>query len=118
VGADAKARLVDAFDVTLGQLQSCLGALIGADATSVLFRSACREAWQHYPWLQSIDVDAAASHVDRLRSHLDGITYVELRESLAACIETILALVADVTGDVLVRKMYPYAQQFRQHVEE
>jgi len=116
--AEAKSKLVDAFDVALVQLRSLLGTLIGAEAAAMLLRSACREAGHHYPWLQSIDVDATGRHVDRLRLQGDRIDYQELRASLAACIDTIMILVADVTGDVLVRKASPCAQQFRQHIEE
>lgn len=116
--AEAKSRLVDAFDVTFGQLRSRLGALVGAEAASMLLRSACREAWHRYPWLQSIDVDATGRHMDRLRVQVERIAYLELRASLAACIDTIMILVADVTGDVLVRKVSPCAQQFRQYIEE
>lgn len=113
-GGAGKQELVERFDALLVQMCRLLAVLIGADTTAVLLRSALLQARRNYPVLHDLEVDAAGGHVERLLANLDHLDNIELRDSLLAYIDSIIALITDLTGEVLAMKIAPLVQQFHQ----
>lgn len=90
--------------------------MIGADATNAVLWSALLATRRDYPVLNNLEVSDVGSHVAPLPMHLSHVDDTELQHSLMAYIDGIVALVADITGEVLVVKITPLVHQFQQRL--
>lgn len=117
-GDVGKQELVERFDALLVQVCRLLEALIGADTTAVLLRSALLHARRTYPVLHNLEVNAAGGRAELLLANLDHLNHIELHDSLLAYIDAIIALITDLTGEVLAMKITPLVQQFHQRPKE
>jgi hypothetical protein len=108
----SKQELVERFGALLQQVCRLLAALIGADTTAVLLRSALLQARRTYPVLHDLEMDAAGGHTELRLANLDNLDNIELHDSLLAYIDAIIALITDLTGEILAQKIAPLVQQF------
>ena len=113
-----KQEAVECFGVLLARLGGLLGSMIGADATAAVLWNALLAVRREHPVLHDLQVSEAGGHVEQLRANLGMIDPIELQNSLAAYLDGVVALVADITGEVLVRKLAPLVQQFQQRLED
>ncbi len=113
----SKQEVVERFGVLLARLGGRLVSMIGADATAAVLRSALWVARREYPVLHGLSVSEAGGQVEPLWANLEKVDPVELHNSLVAYLDGVVALMADITGEVFVLKLVPLVQQFQQWLE-
>jgi len=118
MGQTGKQEIVESFDAVLVQLCRLLAPIIGADATTALVRSALLEARRDHRVLRDLEIDAAGGQVEQLRANLGHVDNLDLRDSLLVYIDRVMALITDLTGEVLAMKLTPHVQQFHQRLKE
>ncbi len=114
----SKREVIEHFIVMFARLGGLLASMIGADATAAVLWSALLAARRDYPVLCDLEVSEVGGHVELLRANLSNLDNVELQNSLMAYTHGIVALIADITGEVLVVKLTPLVQQFQQRLED
>lgn len=92
--------------------------LIGLSTTVAMFRSALIEAVREYPFLRGIEISQTGIDLQGLRLQLSNISYPPLRSGLICFTDEILAIITDLTGHILTRKVKPLIQDFRNQLEE
>ncbi len=110
-------NLLEHFGVLLARLGGLLASMIGADAADAVLRSALLTTRRAHPLLRDLEVSEVGGQVEQLQTQLGHIDDDELQNSLSAYIDDIVALVADITGEVLVVKITPLVHQFQQRLE-
>ena len=117
-GNVSKQEVVEYFGVLLAQMGRLLESMIGADATAAVLWNTLLAARREYAVLHDLEVSAAGGQVEQLRANLGNVDHIELQNSLVAYLNGVVALVADITGEVLVLKLAPLVQQFQQRLED
>lgn len=115
---DVKREIIDVFRELLERLWARLVHLIGESNTAAIFHSALNEAGSTAPFLQKITVNEQGLRMDGLVAEADDLTRTELRVALLTFTDSIVALLTDLTGDILVTKVAPLMQQFRREIGE
>ena len=111
----ASCRDQDIFRESLERLWSLLSSLIGNAATIAIFRSALFWATRDHPLLRGIEITRTGVRMDRLAG--DSAT-TETREGLLALVYSIVSLVEDLTGDILLSKLRPLVRQLEGRLED
>jgi hypothetical protein len=114
----ANRELVEAFRAVTGQLWQELVSLIGESSAVSMWQSALQESRRHFPFLSGIDVEAVGVRVDRLRANVMSLDRSTLRAGLLAFMNSLEAIMVDLTGDVLMRKVGPLVQQLKRQLDE
>ena len=117
-GALSQQDVVEGFGRLLTQLGDGLASMIGADATTAVLWSALLAARRDYPVLHDLQVSDSGGQLEPLRATLGHVDAIELQHSLAAYLDSVVALVADIIGEVLVLKIAPLVQEFQQRLED
>ncbi|GAC1462414.1 MAG: hypothetical protein NVS2B14_03210 [Chamaesiphon sp.] len=112
-----KQETLEIFGELLDRLWERLILLIGETATVAVFHSALLEASREHPLLQEIDIENSGIGLNRFKETLDALDRNALRKGLLAFTDSVMALVIDLTGQILSRKMEPLVQQFKQKLE-
>jgi hypothetical protein len=118
IEGEVKREIVNVFRELLERLWERLASLIGETATAAIFQSARREVARDYPFLNRVDIDESGVRLNHLQQDLSALERTTLRGGLLALSDGVVALLTDLTGDILVRKVQPLVQQFKQQLEE
>lgn len=117
MAGEVKQEIVDIFRELLERLWERLASLIGENSTAAIFRSALLEASRNYPFLQGINVGSAGIRMERLREDLAAQERAVLRAGLLTFTDSVVALLTDLTGNILVRKVAPLVQHFHEELK-
>lgn len=93
----------------LGELFEVVSALTGETATRAIFRSALRNAGRHHPILIRFKVVAGGVLPVESEGLEDDLLGAEARAALAAVVDQVVELFADLTGDILRPRVQPVA---------
>ena len=118
IAQEVKQEIVDIFRELLERLWARLASLVGETATMAIFRSALWETTGPYAFLKGTKVSENGLRLDCLQENLAALDRATIRAGLLAFIDSIVALITDLTGDILVRKVQPLVEQFNQQLEE
>lgn len=113
-----KQETLDIFSELLERLWERIVGLIGGTATVAVFRSALLEASRDHPLCQEINIDSGGICLDRLKKNLDALERTAVRAGLMAFTDNVMALLIDLTGGILLRKVEPLVQQLKQQLEK
>ena len=111
-------EILSIFEELLARLWARMVNLIGLSTTVAMFRSARIEAVREYPFLRGIEISQTGIDLQGLRLQLSDISYPALRSGLICFTDEILAIITDLTGHILTRKVKPMIQDFRNRLEE
>ncbi len=95
-------EVVDIFQALNKNIQTKLTSLIGQDATNVIIRTAEKETAREYPFIQKLISNSQANEV---QEKLKDIYYSDFRQGLMIFLDTLLEVLIDLTGSVLVNKV-------------
>jgi len=115
--AEAKQAIVQFFSTLSNRLWQRLIGFIGVSNATVCLQSVLVQTRQQYAFLQDVRVDDSGIHVDHLGTRLDTVEKARLQEGLLTYIDAVMALLTDLTGEVLVHKIAPLVQQLKHHLE-
>ena len=107
-------EIVLIFTELLQRLWDRLVALVGEAGTAAMFYSALRDAAGEHPFLKHIEVSEDEIRLEGLRENLASLDRTTLRRAFLAYIDGIVALLIDLTGDILVRKVQPLITEFHE----
>ena len=113
-----KEEVVIIFRELLERLWNHLAGLIGETAVVAIFRSAEREVIHRYPFLGEMDVDEGGIRLDRLEALVRDMDRSAVRDGFLMFLNSVITLLTDLTGDILVRKVDLLIGQFRERLEE
>jgi hypothetical protein len=113
---EANRELVDGFRQVIELLWGGVVALIGENSAMAMFQSALQDAKRQHPLLSGIDIDRTGVRVDRLRVHVLRVPQPTLRDGLLAFIDALEGLMVDLAGNVVMHKVEPLIQQFKQRL--
>ena len=111
-------EIVNIFNEQLEGLWERLYPVIGETATAAVFHSAKREVTRDHPFMSGVEVDETGIHLARLRQDLTVLDQATIRAGILALMDNVIAILTALTGDILVRKVQPLVEQFRQNLEE
>lgn len=112
-----KQETLEIFGELLERLWERVIGLIGETATIAVFRSALNEASRDHPLLKEINIDSSGISLDRLKNTLEALDRTALRTAMLAFTENVMALLIDLTGEILLRKVEPIVEQFKQKLD-
>lgn len=115
---EVKREILDIFRELLDRLWGRLIALLGPAATAAIFRSVALEVGRAHPFVREIEADEAGLHLDGLAATLRGQERQAVRTGLLAYVDGIVGLLADLTGDVLLKKVGPIVDEFRKTLKD
>lgn len=118
VDIDVKREIIDVFQELLERLWVRLVYLIGESNTAAIFHSALQEAGRTAPFLHKIGVEEQGIRMNELIEEASRLARSELRLALLAFTDSVVALLTDLTGDILVTKVAPLVQQLRSEIDE
>lgn len=113
-----KQELLEIFGELLARLWERINSLIGETATIAVFRSALLEASRDHALLQEIEIDSSGISLERLKTTLDALDRSAVRAGLLAFTDNVMALLIDLTGEILLGKVEPLVQQFKQKLDK
>lgn len=113
-----KREAVEIFAELLERLWERLNSLIGETATAAIFRSAVVEASRDRVWLEDVTIADGGISLDQLDDSLETIDRAALRAGLLALTDNVMTLLIDLTGEILLRKVEPLVEQFKQKLDE
>ncbi|MBW4576671.1 MAG: hypothetical protein KME08_15455 [Aphanothece sp. CMT-3BRIN-NPC111] len=114
----AKEQTLEIFGELLERLWERLIGLIGETATVAVFRSALLETSRDHFILQEIDIENSGIDLERLKKTLNALESSAIRSGLLAFTENVMTLLIDLTGGILLRKVEPLMQQFKEKLEQ
>ena len=114
----ASLEIIGVFRDLVGQLWGQLVLFIGDMATAAIFQSARREVMQTYAFLKAVNVDREGVCLDQLRGNPTALNPPTARAGFLAFLDEVVALLTDLTGDILVRNFEPLVEQFRAELGE
>jgi|GEM_PF-2597863 len=114
----SKQETLAIFRELLERLWERIVGLIGETASVAIFRSALQEANHDHSLLQQIDIDHRGIHLERLQQTLDVLDRHALRAGLMAFTDNVMTLLIDLTGGILLRKVEPLLEQFKQKLDK
>lgn len=118
IAHESKQETLEIFSELLERLWERIAGLIGETAAVAVFRSALLEASRDNPLLQEIDIDNRGILLGRLKKNLDAWERNAVRSGLLAFTDSAIALLIDLTGEILLRKVEPLVEQFKQKLDE
>lgn len=118
VESKIKREIVSIFRILLEQLWNRLQHTIGKTATAAIFRSALRETGETYPFLEMVDVSAEGVVLDEAADEFLRVDRKRLKAGLLALLDNTMALIVDLTGSILIRKVEPIVEEFKQQVKD
>lgn len=113
-----KQEILEIFSELLDRLWERINSLIGETACIAVFRSALLEASRDYALLQDIEITSSGICLDGLNKTLDGLDRSTVRAGLLALTDNVMALLIDLTGEILLGKVEPLVQQFKQKLDK
>jgi hypothetical protein len=113
VAQEFSVEIVDVFRGLVEQLWERLVMFIGDMATAAVFQSARREAMQDHPFLEGVSVDREGVRLDQLRENPGALDRAAVQAGFLAFLDGVVALLTDLTGDILMRKLGPLVEAFR-----
>lgn len=111
-----KRELLQISQELLGQLWSRLVNWLSESATVVLFRSALAEVRQQYAVLEVIEVARTGVGLRSLDNQIETLDDIGLRLGLLKLMEALMTLLADLTGEVLLDRVEPVVEPYRQRL--
>lgn len=108
-----KEEMVNIFRDTAEGLWARLIQYIGLSSTVAIFRSALRESGRSFPFLLRIKITNGGIRLDDLRRDLGGLERQTVRLGLLAFANGLVALLTELTGEILVHKVEPLVSAFR-----
>jgi len=115
---ESKQETLEIFRELLERLWERIVGLIGETASVAIFRSALLEASRDHALLQQIDIDPHGIRLDRLQQTLDALERSSIRAGLLAFTDNVMTLLIDLTGGILLRKVEPLLEQFKQKLDK
>ncbi len=106
------------FDELMHCLWERLASLIGETATLAIFRSALLEATTQHPLLARVVLSEQGLNLDALATQTPPPDLSHLRQGLMQLTDNVLALLIDLTGEILLGKVNPLVQQYKQKLED
>lgn len=111
-------EVLEIFGELLTRLWERLVSLIGETATVAVFRSALLETSRNHPLLKEIEIDNNGLHLERLKKNLESPEHFEVRAGLLGLTDNVMALLIDLTGGILLSKVEPLIQQYKQKLDK
>jgi hypothetical protein len=115
-GLQHKQELLQLSQELLGQLWSRLVNWLSESATVMVFRSALTEVRQQYAALEVIQVGVSGVALKPLENQIETLDETGLRLGLLKLMESLMALLADLTGEVLIKRVEPVVEPYRQRL--
>lgn len=113
-----KQETLEIFGELLGRLWERVSTLIGETATVAVFRSALLEASHSYAFLHHIQIEHHGLCLEQLKEPSDTFDRTTLRSGLLEFTDCVMALLIDLTGEILLRKVEPLVQQYKQKLDK
>ena len=113
-----KQEILEIFSELLDRLWERINSLIGETACVAVFRSALLETSRDHALLQDIEIHSSGISLDGLNTTLDGLDRSAVRTGLLAFTDNVMALLIDLTGEILLGKVEPLVQQFKQKLDK
>lgn len=111
-----KQELLQLSQELLGQLWSRLVNWLSESATVMVFRSVLTEVRQQYAALEVIQVEVTGVALKPLDNQIEALDGASLRLGLLKLMEALMTLLADLTGEVLVKRVEPVVEPYRQRL--
>lgn len=115
---DGSLQMVIVFQDHLERLKPRLSSCIGEKGTAAIFRGVLNRVSREHPVLKGVEINGAEIRLDRLLESAGMTEPAALCAGFLAFTESIIAILADLTGGILVDRIDPLFRQFRIQLEE
>jgi|GEM_PF-3168545 len=105
---DSKQEFTAALEPARRQLKTLMDTmalLIGSASATAIFRSVARRQTRHYPFLAALQVMDGAIFVQPIAAEALPADTDELLAGVNAVVDGVIALLTDLTGEVLMTKL-------------
>lgn len=111
-------RVADCFTEVLERSWERLAPLLGGVATAAVLRSTRRSVEHDHPLLAAVEADGAGLRLGRLRPACLAAGPAACRAACVAFVDALLALLVDLTGDILAARVAPIVDEARARLGE
>lgn len=110
---DVKQEMVDSFREMAEGLWAHLSKYIGVSSTAAIFQSALHDSGRNFPFLLVVKATNRGLRTQGLRGEVGQLERQTLRLGLLAFTNNLIALLTDLTGDILIQKLEPSISSFQ-----
>jgi GTPase len=115
---DPKLHTLNIFTELLQRLWQRLSLLIGQTAVAAICSSAQREIAHDHPMIKHLEVTGSGIEVENLRRELHAYDQNAIKAAFLAYIDSIIDLLGDLTGGILVGKIEDMLNELNQTAED
>lgn len=101
-----KLEVVDVYEDLLSKIWTRTTAILGVVTVQAIMRRSIVITQTGYPWLGSLEVEADGLHFNHLKRVLEPEAKVHLKEGFEEIVLQIFDLLAKLTGEVIVEKLF------------